>query len=73
MRSKRYRTKKGIHDVHETGTASGAAHRAWADLKVTLGGGDHTLFVTAEQGEDRATAALRKSAEQRASFPGASY
>jgi uncharacterized protein (TIGR02284 family) len=44
----------GVHDVNETGTASGAVHRIWGELKSKLGGGDHTLLETAEQGEDAA-------------------
>lgn len=44
----------GVHDVNEGGTASGTLHRAWAELKSKLGGGDHTLLETAEQGEDEA-------------------
>ena len=36
------------------GTASGAMHRFWGDLKGRMGGGDHTLLETAEQGEDAA-------------------
>ncbi|MHB8304187.1 MAG: PA2169 family four-helix-bundle protein [Acidobacteriaceae bacterium] len=44
----------GVHDVKESGTASGAVHRVWGELKAKLGGGDHTLLETAEQGEDEA-------------------
>jgi uncharacterized protein (TIGR02284 family) len=44
--------RAGVHDVKETGTTAGAIHRVWADLKAKLGGGDHTLLDTAEQGED---------------------
>ncbi len=44
----------GVHDVHEGGTAAGTVHRVWGDLKAKLGGGDHTLLETAEQGEDEA-------------------
>lgn len=47
--------RAGVHDVHETGTATGGLHRVWGDLKAKLGGGDHELLVTAEQGEDAAT------------------
>jgi len=36
------------------GTASGTIHRVWGDLKAKLGGGDHALLETAEQGEDAA-------------------
>ncbi len=44
----------GVHDVNETGTTAGTVHRVWGDLKAKLGGGDHTLLETAEQGEDAA-------------------
>jgi uncharacterized protein (TIGR02284 family) len=44
--------RHGVADVHETGTTVGTIHRVWADLKAKLGGGDHTLLETAEQGED---------------------
>ena len=46
----------GVHDVHEAGTAAGTVHRIWGDLKAKLGGSDHTLLETAEQGEDEAKA-----------------
>ncbi len=36
------------------GTAAAPLHRLWGDLKANLGGGDHTLLETAEQGEDAA-------------------
>lgn len=39
---------------NDSGTAGGAMHRAWGDLKGKMGGGDHTLLETAEQGEDAA-------------------
>ena len=48
-------------DVHETGTAAGAVHRAWADLKGHLGGGDHSLLDTAEQGEDVAKKSYKEA------------
>lgn len=41
------------------GTASGTVHRVWGDLKANLGGGDHTLLETAEQGEDAAKRAYK--------------
>jgi uncharacterized protein (TIGR02284 family) len=40
--------------VQEGGTASGAVHRAWGEVKAKMGGSDHTLLETAEQGEDAA-------------------
>jgi uncharacterized protein (TIGR02284 family) len=59
--------RHGVHDVHETGTAAGAVYRAWGELKAKLGGGDHTLLVTAEEGEDEA-----KDGIQGCAGPGAS-
>lgn len=43
------------------GTASGTLHRVWGDLKANLGGGDHTLLETAEQGEDAAKKAYHEA------------
>ena len=42
----------GLSDVG--GTVVGPVHRVWGDIKAHLGGGDHTLLETAEQGEDAA-------------------
>ncbi len=42
----------GVKDVHQSGMLSGAVHRTWGELKAKLGGGDHALLATAEQGED---------------------
>jgi uncharacterized protein (TIGR02284 family) len=47
----------------ESGTTMGAVHRGWGDLKAKLGGGDHTLLETAEQGEDAAKDAYKKALE----------
>jgi uncharacterized protein (TIGR02284 family) len=41
------------------GTASGAVHRFWGDLKGKMGAGDHALLETAEQGEDEAKKAYQ--------------
>jgi len=46
--------REGMADVNQAGSSGGALRRNWADLKVKLGGGDHTLLVTAEAGEDDA-------------------
>src|SRR5580658_2551122 len=46
--------QNGVHDIKESGTTAGTLHRVWGDLKAKLGGGDHTLLETAEQGEDEA-------------------
>ncbi len=45
------------------GTGIGAIHRAWGDLKAKLGGGDHALLETAEQGEDAAKKAYKEALE----------
>lgn len=45
------------------GTAAGAIHRTWGNLKANLGGGDHTLLETAEQGEDAAKKAYKEALE----------
>ena len=49
----------GMSDVG--GTATAALHRSWGDLKAKLGGGDHTLLETAEQGEDAAKKAYQEA------------
>jgi len=51
--------------VKEGGTVSGAIHRVWGELKSHLGGGDHTLLATAEQGEDAAKAAYDKALKEK--------
>lgn len=42
----------GLTDVG--GSTAAPVHRLWADLKANLGGGDHAMLETAEQGEDAA-------------------
>lgn len=46
--------------VQEGGTASGTVHRAWGEMKAKMGGSDHTLLETAEQGEDAAKKAYEE-------------
>ncbi len=53
----------GVKDVHQSGMVSGKIHRAWGELKANLGGGDHTLLATAEQGEDAAKKAYKEALE----------
>jgi uncharacterized protein (TIGR02284 family) len=48
----------------DSGTAAGAIHRTWGDLKGKLGGGDHTLLETAEQGEDAAKKAYEDALKE---------
>ena len=60
---------KGDHDPKESGSVSGAIHRTWGDLKAHLGGGDHTLLQTAEQGEDAAKKAYKDALERDLPLP----
>lgn len=53
----------GISAQDAGGTTAGAVHRTWGDLKAKLGGGDHTLLETAEQGEDAAKKAYKEALE----------
>ena len=45
----------------ESGSVAGAMHRAWIDTKANLGGGDHTILESVEQGEDSAKEAYEKA------------
>jgi uncharacterized protein (TIGR02284 family) len=54
----------GVKDVEQSGMVSGKIHRAWGELKANLGGGDHTLLATAEQGEDAAKKAYKEALEE---------
>jgi uncharacterized protein (TIGR02284 family) len=61
--------RHGVADVHESGTVSGTLYRAWAEVKAKLGGGDHTLLETAEQGEDEAKQAYNDALRQNLPLP----
>jgi uncharacterized protein (TIGR02284 family) len=61
--------QNGVHDIKESGTTAGAIHRAWGDLKAKLGGGDHSLLETAEQGEDEAKKAYADALNQELPLP----
>jgi uncharacterized protein (TIGR02284 family) len=61
--------QNGVHDIKESGTTAGALHRVWGDLKAKLGGGDHALMETAEQGEDRAKEAYADALKQDLPLP----
>jgi uncharacterized protein (TIGR02284 family) len=56
--------RHGVHDIHESGTATGALYRAWAGLKAKLGGGDGALLETAEKAEDEAMQAYEEALSQ---------
>jgi uncharacterized protein (TIGR02284 family) len=47
--------QRGVSRIRERGSAAATLHRTWARLKTRFVGGDHTLLVTAEQGEDVVT------------------
>ncbi len=61
--------QNGVHDIKETGTTTGALRRVWGDLKAKLGGGDHALLETAEQGEDEAKKAYKEALNQSLPLP----
>ena len=61
--------QNGVHDIKESGTTAGALHRTWGDIKAKLGGGDHSLLTTAEQGEDEAKSAYADALEQDLPLP----
>src|SRR6202522_3865677 len=61
--------QNGVRDIKESGTTAGAIHRAWGDLKAKLGGGDHTLLATAEQGEDEVKKAYADALDQDLPLP----
>ena len=61
--------RAGMHDVQENGTVSGTLHRGWGDIKAALGGGDHTLLATAEQGEDAAKKAYKDALDEELPLP----
>ena len=44
----------GEHDPDRKGTAAGALHRAWLDIKEKLGGGDDGILSSVESAEDHA-------------------
>jgi uncharacterized protein (TIGR02284 family) len=51
----------GKPDKKASGSASGALHRAWIDVKANLGGGDKTILESVEAGEDKAKEAYQKA------------
>ena len=61
--------RAGMADVKEGGTVAGAIHRTWGDLKAKLGGDDHGLLETAEQGEDEAKKAYKDALDEELPLP----
>jgi uncharacterized protein (TIGR02284 family) len=61
--------QNGVRDIKESGTTVGTLHRVWGDLKAKLGGGDHALLETAENGEDEAKKAYADVLDQDLPLP----
>jgi uncharacterized protein (TIGR02284 family) len=55
--------QRGVNRFREGGSAVATLHRTWARIKSRFMGGDHTLLVTAEQGEDAVTEAYIRALE----------
>jgi uncharacterized protein (TIGR02284 family) len=55
--------QRGVSRFREKGSAAAILHRTWARIKSKFMGGDHTLLVTAEQGEDAVTEVYRRALE----------
>ena len=61
--------QEGVHDIKEKGSVSGTLHRSWGEFKHKLGGGDHGLLETAEQGEDIAKKAYADALNKELPLP----
>lgn len=55
----------GEPDVDTSGTTLAAMHRAWIDLKSSLGGGDDAIVSAAETGEDSAKKAYEEALKEK--------
>jgi uncharacterized protein (TIGR02284 family) len=51
----------GESNPDRSGSVAGALHRKWIDTKAALGGGDHAILESVEQGEDSAKTAYEKA------------
>jgi uncharacterized protein (TIGR02284 family) len=51
----------GERNPDRTGSTAGALHRKWIDIKAGLGGGDHSILESVEQGEDSAKRSYEKA------------
>ena len=49
-----YAVRLGKADVDRSGSATGAIHRGWTDLKANLGGGDDSILSSMETGDSYA-------------------
>lgn len=57
-------TRMGEADVDRSGSVVAAMHRAWIDLKSSLGGGDEAIVSAAETGEDSAKKAYEEALKE---------
>ncbi|MGD0471030.1 MAG: PA2169 family four-helix-bundle protein [Terriglobales bacterium] len=55
--------QRGVSRFREKGSAVAALHRTWARIKSRFMGGDHTLLITAEQGEEAVNEVYIKALE----------
>jgi uncharacterized protein (TIGR02284 family) len=55
--------QRGVGRFWEKSSAAATLHRTWARIKSRFLGGDHTLLVTAEQGEDAVSEIYSKALE----------
>jgi uncharacterized protein (TIGR02284 family) len=55
------RIRLGKSDKKDSGSVTGALHRAWIDTKVSMGAGDTAILESVEAGEDRAKEAYQKA------------
>lgn len=53
--------RMGVAEPDTSGSTAAVLHRAWFEVKDDLGGGDHTLLESVEQGEDSAKASYEKA------------
>src|SRR5204863_7231358 len=68
LRSKAQRPDE--RDSKISGSAAGALHRGWINLKSALtGGGDHAILAECERGEDSAVEEFRKALNNSLSLP----
>lgn len=61
--------RHGIAYVEESGTMAGALYRAWAGLKASLGGTDHSLVTTAEEADRETLEAYKEALDENLPIP----
>jgi len=61
--------QEGVHDVHETGTATGKLLKAWSAVKLKLGAGDDSLLEIAEKEEQLAIEAYHQALSKKLPGP----